>query len=87
MGSYQVMTDSGGLQKEAYFHRVPCITLRNETEWTETVKDGWNLLTGNKTDKIINAFNHFKVPENSDNTQFGEGNSAQEIVNKIVETL
>jgi len=58
-----VFTDSGGLQKEAYFHRVPCVTLRDETEWVETVQAGWNVLTGADTTAILKAVRTFTLPE------------------------
>lgn len=48
-----VMTDSGGLQKEAYWLRVPCVTLRRETEWIETVQSGWNILAGVDRERIL----------------------------------
>jgi UDP-N-acetylglucosamine 2-epimerase (non-hydrolysing) len=73
-----VFTDSGGLQKEAFAMKVPCITLREETEWIETLEDGWNVLAGSDPEKIAQAA---KRPTPMwQGTPYGDGHAAQNIV-------
>jgi UDP-N-acetylglucosamine 2-epimerase (non-hydrolysing) len=81
----KIITDSGGIQKEAYFFNKPCITLRNNTEWTETVEDGWNVLVGSDKEKIIYAIKSFN-PEGETSLKYGEGNTRFEIKN-ILESI
>ena len=66
----KILTDSGGMQKEAYMIGVPCITLRENTEWVETVEAGWNVLVGADCDKILNAIKCFN-PENDVSNIYG----------------
>ncbi len=75
----KIITDSGGIQKEAYILKVPCITLRNETEWVETVQSGWNVLA--QTDDVVETILRHKAPAAYDNL-FGE-NPAQTMVDLI----
>jgi len=71
----KILTDSGGIQKEAYLLGVPCITLRENTEWVETVESGWNVLVGAKRDRILDAVRHFSPAARQKNL-FGEGNAS-----------
>jgi UDP-GlcNAc3NAcA epimerase len=83
MNAEKVLTDSGGLQKEAYFMKVPCITLRTETEWVETVHDGWNTITGTDQTKILNAIS-LPYPKAPLNDSFGQGNAAKVIIDRLL---
>jgi len=76
--AYRILTDSGGLQKEAFLLRVPCVTLREETEWVETVEAGWNILAGTRGEGIVKAVGR-PTPELPKCNPFGEGNAAQRI--------
>ncbi len=75
----KILTDSGGVQKEAYFFKVPCITLREKTEWVETVEDGWNILVGTNKDLIHQAVSGFN-PDSKQREVFGDGKASERIV-------
>lgn len=77
-----VVTDSGGLQKEAYWLGVPCLTMRDETEWVETVEAGWNLLVGSDTERIVKAVDSF-VPSALRPPLYGDGFAAAKCVDLL----
>jgi UDP-N-acetylglucosamine 2-epimerase len=74
-----ILTDSGGMQKEAYFFGVPCVTLRTETEWVETVEAGWNVIVGADRGKIVEAVRSFKSGTQRPEL-YGNGNASRKIV-------
>ena len=74
-----IVTDSGGVQKEAYFAARPCITLRENTEWTETVDAGWNILVGSDSRAIADAMRTFR-PQGPRPGHFGDGHAAERVV-------
>jgi UDP-N-acetylglucosamine 2-epimerase (non-hydrolysing)/UDP-GlcNAc3NAcA epimerase len=73
-----VLTDSGGLQKEAYLAGVPCVTLRSATEWTETVEQGWNVLVDLDRDAALAALAHTPPPERP--SLYGDGHAGERVV-------
>lgn len=79
-----VMTDSGGVQKEAFFFKKHCITLREQTEWTELVDNGFNILSGSNTQKMLAAYEVFKTKISDFNIDlYGNGKAAELAVEKI----
>lgn len=69
--------------KKAYFFAVPCITLRPETEWVETVDAGWNLLVGADTSRILRAVNEHRCLDEPPSPIFGDGRVAKKIIAAI----
>lgn len=81
IGASVIVTDSGGVQKEAFFHRIPCITLRDETEWTELVDSGWNRLVPPRDGKTIASAVRAAIgTTGEDVAPYGAGNAAEMIV-------
>jgi UDP-N-acetylglucosamine 2-epimerase len=75
-----ILTDSGGIQKEAYFFGIPCVTLRPETEWIETVQDGWNILAGANREQIVHEVTQRSWPTTAPRQSFGDGHASEAIV-------
>jgi len=87
-----VVTDSGGLQKEAFWSKTPCITIRDRTEWTETIELGVNFITGVDPSKIIQAFkqiqeNYGELKKRFKTNPFGDGKASEKIVRILKEKI
>ena len=84
-----ILTDSGGVQKEAYWFKVPCLTLREETEWVETVKSGWNVLVGTGPKKIVQGLNVFGKgrPSKKGMGIFGDGRASGKIIQILMRSF
>jgi UDP-N-acetylglucosamine 2-epimerase len=81
-----VLTDSGGVQKEAYWYGVPCVTLRTTTEWTETIEAGWNRLVGDDPELIVRAVVEAHPPAERP-PLYGNGDAAQRIADTLLATM
>ena len=79
-----VLTDSGGLQKEAYFHRKPCLTLRDETEWVELVDLGWNRLAPPGQADIAKTIRSAIGQRGATGNPYGDGDAAERIVDTLI---
>jgi len=79
-----ILTDSGGIQKEAFWLQVPCVTLRDETEWVETVQSGWNILVGADSQRILHAVQNAR-PQAQIEWRWQKGEASRTVARLIVE--
>lgn len=82
-----VVTDSGGLQKEAYFFGKPCVTTRDETEWVELVESGWNVLVGYRQETILNAINQAQYSQNNKVLPLYGNGSSGVFISQLLHTI
>ena len=80
-----IMTDSGGLQKEAFFFEKPCITLRDETEWSELVKNHFNALVGADYTRIVSTYNEFTFNTDFSQKFYGDGDASKKICDSLMQ--
>ena len=78
-----VLTDSGGLQKEAYLSDKFCLTLRDQTEWTELVSAGANRLVGARSEEIIKGFRKYRQKKIKSKNLYGKGDAAEKIAKSL----
>jgi len=78
----KILTDSGGIQKEAYMLGVPCVTLRENTEWVETLEGGWNVLVGADKGKIFEAISNM-APMGEQRNIFGNSRASERILDNL----
>jgi UDP-N-acetylglucosamine 2-epimerase len=81
-----IVTDSGGLQKEAYWYRIPCVTTRPSTEWVDTVELGANVLVDDDPDRLVEAVRTATIPDDLPQL-YGDGNASVKVAQALVSTL
>jgi UDP-GlcNAc3NAcA epimerase len=81
-----ILTDSGGVMKEAYFHQVPCLIMDTQIEWIESVNEGWSHIVGPNKNLILEKIRHFGGPSVFSHF-LGDGTAAKQIVNHITTFL